>query len=196
MLNCIGCEIARGTSNHPFHKIIMNLEGGWLLNHSSESQSYLGHLTITTREHRGNWNELTPAEASTLGINIQHIEAMLKQYWTLVFKDDPIERLYVCYFNDSALAQVHHFHIHLFPRTKSMTKGISWGIVDIQEAQDFNHNYRIYDGENFINMESVNNLMEYLVKAQRSLDAGYSPEFKSWFVNQYGIPVKNFRSYL
>ena len=195
MLNCIGCEIAAGKSNHPFHKIIVNLEGGWLLNHSNESRSYLGHLIITTREHRADWNELTPAEASTLGMNMQHVEAMLKQYWALTW-NDPLERLYVCYFNDSILTKIHHFHMHLFPRTKSMLKGISWEIVDIQETPAFNPDYRIHNGKDFINTESVNNLMEYLAKAQKSLDAGYSSEFKSWFVNQYGIPVKNFRSYL
>ncbi len=189
MLDCIGCQIAEHKDNHPLHKVIVNLEGGWVLSHSSESESYLGHLILSTAEHRETWGSLSDREMSNLVPNVQFVERELKNYWLDRF-GELIAQVYVLYFNDAPKA-IHHFHIHIFPRLASMPEGLAWDIISVQRDLYFNPSYKIYENGAFITDE-VDNLMLHL----KNLITGYTNDFKSQMLNQTGLPQRNFRSYI
>ena len=131
MEECVCCKIARG-DGCGFQKIIVNMEGGWVLNHfSASNETYLGRLVLGTKQHRHDFGALSLDEATTLGRNIKHINQSLRQYWTINYPDDPIELVHVAYLNETPHIRRHiyllskiqllresHVHIHLLTRTQ------------------------------------------------------------------------------
>ena len=56
---CVCCKIARG-DGCGFQKIIVNMEGGWVLNHfSASNETYLGRLVLGTKQHRHDFGNLS-----------------------------------------------------------------------------------------------------------------------------------------
>jgi galactose-1-phosphate uridylyltransferase len=70
-------------------------------------------------------SDLSEHEATSLGRNIQNVDHALRQYWSIRFESDLIQRVYVTYFHDSVFgnsnldhqSQEWHMHMHLIPRT-------------------------------------------------------------------------------
>jgi diadenosine tetraphosphate (Ap4A) HIT family hydrolase len=178
--DCKGCKISRKI-REPRGGII-ELDGNWILNHYSGGEGFLGWVILQPRYHRMELSELNTDEANELGKNIRNIDLALRQYWAIKFTKDPIRRVYVVYFFESAFeksSDKYHLHIHLIPRTEkfrslsthvSKTKGISkeecvpliaWNIHQLSEHQDFPPDYRTKP-ENEANTREVEALMTYL----------------------------------
>ncbi len=74
--------------------------------------------------------------ASHLTPNLSPPAMALRQYWSMKFPDDPIERTYVgCFSEPKAL----HLHFHLIPRTRKFGQGnptehAAWRIIDLTET--------------------------------------------------------------
>jgi len=136
MGKCECCEIAQG-GGKGYQKIVVELEGGWVLNHFSvNKETYLGRLVLGTKCHRVDWGDLSLEEATTLGVNIKRINHSLRQYWAKIYPEDPIELVHIAYLNETPyikrlsgekLLRKLHVHLHLLPRTKQM--GRRWTIV-------------------------------------------------------------------
>jgi hypothetical protein len=105
---------------------IIEFQGDWILNHYQDQQSFLGWLALQPKYHRMDFCELTPIEASSLGINIKNIQIALREYWETYFLRDPIKRIYIVYFFESEFdlpkPTDFHLHIHLIPRTEEMDR--------------------------------------------------------------------------
>ena len=178
MEECICCKIAKG-DGCGFQKIIVNMEGGWVLNHFfADEGTYLGRLVLGTKEHQTDFGKLSEKEATTLGTNIQSINHSLRQYWAKIYPKDPIELVHVAYLNETPhinrhvyllskeqLSKESHVHLHLLPRTKEMGEAlgycaekIGFHLVDVDNVKKFPLKYRNLD-ENDIR---VINLMNYL----------------------------------
>ena len=61
MEECICCKIAKGCGEG-YQKIVVELGGGWVLNHFYGRETYLGWLVLETKEHRTDFNKLIPQE--------------------------------------------------------------------------------------------------------------------------------------
>jgi len=82
--------------------------------------------------------------------NLQGVDIALRQYWSMKFPDDPMERTYVrCFSKSKAL----HLHFHLIPRTRKLGQGnptefAAWRIFELKETwADFPESYRVRDKE-------------------------------------------------
>ncbi len=146
MEECVCCEITQGCGKG-YQKIVVELEGGWVLNHFGTSkETYLGRLVIQTKEHRTDFGELSAKEATTLGTNIQRINYSLRQYWVKIYPEDPIELIHIAYLNETPyirrlsgkeLLNKLHVHMHILTRTQKMGEAlgycaekIGWHLVD------------------------------------------------------------------
>jgi hypothetical protein len=61
-------------------------------------------------------SELDPGELAAFGQNIKRLDALLTGYWEEHFSDDPLPRVHVVYFFESAFDQPptdFHLHFHL-----------------------------------------------------------------------------------
>ena len=135
MKECDCCKIIGG-EGVGFQKIIVNMEGGWVLNHFGVSDNtWLGRLVLSTKCHRIDWGDLCFKEAITLGLNIQRINWSLRQYWSKTFPDDPIELVHFAYLNETPfikcwsgkeLLKRLHVHIHLQTRTRKMGEMLNY----------------------------------------------------------------------
>lgn len=114
---CNGCRLARGKAEFPPEGGIIRLPGGWILNHYSGSEGFLGWLAMQPTKHRLAMAKLSDEEAGALGPNIKRIEKALLKAWSKSFPKDPIEKLYVAYFFESS---DYHLHVHLIPRTRKV----------------------------------------------------------------------------
>ena len=140
MNECICCKIAGG-SGEGYQKLVVELEGGWVLNHYfTEGGTFLGRLVIVTKAHRVDWGYLSSEELKTLGINIQRINNSLRQYWAINYPEDQIELVHVAYLNESPyieckieeeLLQSLHVHLHLLTRTKAIRENLNCCIKQI-----------------------------------------------------------------
>jgi len=145
---CEGCDISRGSLLLPGG--IIELPGGWILSQYDEKESFLGWLALQPRYHRIGLSDLTKEETDALGRNIQGIDIALRQYWSLKFPDDPMERTYVGCFSESKAL---HLHFHLIPRTRKLGQGnptefAAWRIFELTETwADFPEPYRVRDKE-------------------------------------------------
>lgn len=173
--DCKGCKISRGIEE-PTGGII-KLDGNWIINHYGGDEGFLGWIALQSRFHRMELTDLSANEAKALGSNIQNIDVALRQYWSIHFQSDPIRRVYVVYFFESAFEESsdkYHLHIHLIPRTERFrplsiriekTHGIekvednvrliAWNIHQLSKHQNFPQEYRI-------GRENVEALMTYL----------------------------------
>ena len=120
---CAGC--ARSQSKQVSAGGILPLSGDWIANQYAGSEGWLGWLALQPRYHRMAISQLSDSEASALGKNIQILDGLLTQYWKHQFPKDPIERVYIVYFFESAfetpaVAETFHLHIHLIPRFESL----------------------------------------------------------------------------
>lgn len=178
--DCKGCAYSRRTEE-PRGGII-ELPGNWILNHYGGPEGFLGWLALQPRFHRMELTDLNTDEANALGINIQNIDLALRQWWAIKFSEDPVRRVYVVYFFESAFeksSDKYHLHIHLIPRTErfdslsihvSKTKGISkeecvrltgWNIHQLSKHDYFRTEYQVRE-ENNANRLKVEALMTYL----------------------------------
>ena len=103
----------------------MKLSGNWIVNQFGGEGFFLGWLALQPRFHRMELSELTDEELQSLGPNIQTLDACLTQYWRLQYPDDPVRRVYVVYFFESAFQcppekPPFHLHIHIIPRFRSL----------------------------------------------------------------------------
>ena len=170
--NCDGCKISQG-HKEVTGKLVIEMNGGWTLNHYGGGEGFLGWLALQPRYHRMELADLTEREAAFLGPNIQRIDLALRQYWSIRFDADPIERVYVVYFLEGVFAKPnpspYHLHVHLIPRTRrfdpllrkdngSTSTIIAWNIYQLVECQDFPEEYRIKG----VNKQYTENLMAYL----------------------------------
>ena len=145
---CEACDISRGSILLPGG--IIELPGGWILSQYDGKESFLGWLALQPRYHRIGLSDLTKEETDVLGRNIQGIDIALRQYWSMKFPDDPMERTYVACFSESNAL---HLHFHLIPRTRKFGQGnptefAAWRIFEITETwADFPEPYRVRDKE-------------------------------------------------
>jgi diadenosine tetraphosphate (Ap4A) HIT family hydrolase len=117
--NCDGCKRSQGIDG--VIGGIIELNGDWVLNHLNGQDGFLGWMALQPRFHRMELSQLTSSEARVLGINIQKVDKALRNYWSLRFPDDSIQRVYVVYFFESVFDKIptkFHLHIHLIPRTE------------------------------------------------------------------------------
>lgn len=168
---CDCCKVIKGCVNKCYQKILVPLEGGWVLNHYGGSDTYLGRLVLQTQCHYTKWEELQNRELKYLGKNIQLINICLRKFWEKAYPKDCIEQIYATYFNEAPykkgligdkLNEELHVHIHLLPRTKEMREAmccsdkLGWHLVDCISC--FPDDYKLTD-KNYIKAKE---LMEYL----------------------------------
>lgn len=136
--SCAGCEISQGL--RPTVGGIVKLSGNWIVNQFGGCEGFLGWLALQPRFHRMALSDLTNEELQSLGPNIQALDACLTQYWHLHFPDDPVRRVYVVYFFESAFQcpqenPPFHLHMHIIPRFLSLAtenrllrkeNGVAW----------------------------------------------------------------------
>ena len=169
--NCEGCKFSQGLSK-PQGGIVVTLDDYWVLNHYGGSEGFLGWLALQPRYHKMELSQLKEEEARSIGPHVQQIESTLRNYWSRQFSDDPIERLYIVYFFESAFESdfsrksnpYYHLHIHLIPRTKKLGGGIpwqraAWGTAKLVEQDWFPPEYQTKDKAG---VEKARNLMEFL----------------------------------
>ncbi len=152
---------------HPaLGSIIVDLDGGWTVNHYGGSEGYLGWLVLQPRAHKKEFTRLSKKELQSLGENIKRTEISLRNYWELKFPDDLIQRVYVVYFFEydsvSVKPKDYHLHIHLIPRTKRLypllkegSKTVAWRIYKVHDDPRFPLEYKK-------NKSNVQRLMQYL----------------------------------
>ena len=160
---CKGCAISQG-SEEPSGGTV-HLEGGWLLNHYQGSEAFLGWLAMQPKLHAMELSDLNEAELKSLGPNTTLIDKALRAYWVEHHKEDPIERVYVVYFFESAHEwppSKYHLHVHLIARPQSLrglqSNGESltgWRLCDVKKHSSFPLRYRP-------TQHSVSNLMDAL----------------------------------
>ena len=177
MEGCDCCNIRDGGGcGFQAKKFVVEMKGGWMLNHAAGEKTYLGRLVLHTKEHRTDFDKLNELEAQTLGTNIQRIIYYLRQYWTKSYTNDPIEIVHVAYLNETPHILRHifllseeqslkksHVHLHLLQRTKEMGEAlgycadkIGWSLLDTIDK--FPPRYKIHSIYN----EEAQDLMRYL----------------------------------
>jgi diadenosine tetraphosphate (Ap4A) HIT family hydrolase len=181
--DCKACAISRRIEEPCRGGGIIELDGNWILNHYGGDEGFLGWMALQPRFHRMELTDLNSDEANALGKNIQKIDLALRQYWAIKFPTDPVRRVYVVYFFESAFEKScdkYHLHIHLIPRTERFsslsiriekTQGIekvedgvlliAWNIHQLRQHHDFTPMYQIRE-ENEKNKRKVEALMNYL----------------------------------
>jgi len=179
MWNCQVCETTKD-SCHIFHKIVVNMEGKWVLNHfGDDHRNLLGRLVLAPerKRKRKQLSKLADYQAKALGINLRKIDKELKNYWRENIRDDTLECVYVTYFKETKNSGV---HFHIFPRTKNMKKranahgcmGIGWEYVSILDCPSLQGNYRVID-ENQCIIKGTENRVSHLMGYLKSkLDVG------------------------
>ena len=84
--------------------------------------------------------ELADVELRYLGPNIKALDNALTNYWHVQYPQDPMKRVYVVYFFESAFpkppeAHPYHLHVHIIPRFERFdapdrlrytADGVSW----------------------------------------------------------------------
>lgn len=174
MEECECCKILRGGGCvYQAKEYIVELEGGWVLNHRGVGKkTYLGCLILQPKSHRVDFGDLSMKEATILGINIQRINHSLRQYWGQNYRDDPVERVYVVYFNetpfdkkvlDTKRLEASHVHLHMLVRTKKMGGGdpsniVGWKILDEDTIKSYPPAYQCLKEDD----DRVKQLMSYL----------------------------------
>jgi len=170
MGNCYCCNIINGGGvGFQAKEYVVELEGGWVLNHCGGDSTYLGYLILQTKRHRSEFHELTSEEASCLGRNMQHINLSLRHYWSVKYSDDPVERVYAAYLNETpyfkhltgeALLEESHIHFHLLTRTRNVAKNL----VDCPDTLGWNLLKNIEKFPSYLrgNDDDKINLMKYL----------------------------------
>lgn len=119
--SCYECKVSIGQGGVSERGNIIELPGGWILNHYGLEEGFLGYLALQTRKHRKDFAELLTNEAVALGGNIKDIQMALRDYWSESFPKDPLERIYVVYFSEYSS----HLHFHIIPRPKSVRRKIN-----------------------------------------------------------------------
>ena len=180
MEGCECCTIIDGEgSGFRANNYIVELEGGWVLNHCGGENTYLGYLILQTKCHRVDFGDLSPEEAKSLGMNIKRINDSIRKYWESIYPEDQVELVHVAYLNETPYIRRHiylsnrpqlsresHVHIHLLTRTRKMGEAlgycaekIGWHLLD--NVSRFPPNY--------LNIEEddtpVVDLMDYLKKS-------------------------------
>src|SRR5215831_1791213 len=133
-MKCRGCMMYTGEYK-PRGDTIVDLPGGWTINHYGSSEGYLGWLALQPRIHRMNLAELSPIELQSLGENTHQVETALTSYWQANFPCDPLERMYIVYYFESVFDEPKHedfhLHIHLIPRPQRLYPLLKEGSVII-----------------------------------------------------------------
>ncbi len=126
---CKGCAISREDCSEELvvrighHGGILRV-GKWVLHHYTPrdpNEGFLGWLTLQPYEHREKLSHLSDRERESDGEQeefggiLAAIEEALDAYWKKEFLKDPLEHVYVAYFQESSK----HFHVHIVPRPKS-----------------------------------------------------------------------------
>ncbi|MCH7887028.1 MAG: hypothetical protein IIA58_03610 [Candidatus Marinimicrobia bacterium] len=187
---CEGCQISRGENTEIKGRII-SLDEYWVLNHYSSKQAFLGWLALQPRNHRMELTDLKREELIALGIHIQNIEMGLRQYWSIHFKDDLLERVYVVYFFEGIFDKKNnepdpckfHLHFHLIPRPNSFDKTEllredekeeskttinAWNIYKLNQCEKYQEKLRSdyklnFEEESAESEQKVSALMEFLM---------------------------------
>jgi diadenosine tetraphosphate (Ap4A) HIT family hydrolase len=136
---CKACGYVKG---EPVPGGTVSLPGDWFLNHYRGTEGFLGWLALQPCEHRMSIRDVSEKEAKNLGWNIKLVDKFLGYYWENRF-NDPVERLYIAYFFESAGSEPFHLHIHLIPRFRSIeTRLRAWKIPDATKSATFPDRYR------------------------------------------------------
>jgi diadenosine tetraphosphate (Ap4A) HIT family hydrolase len=171
---CKGCRISQGIEEPRRGGGIIELDGNWILNHYGGDEGFLGWMALQPRFHRMELTDLNTDEANALGKNIQNIDLAMRQYWAIEFPKDPVRRVYVVYFFESAFeksSDKYHLHIHLIPRTEKLGdllreegKVIAWNIYKLSKPNKSNEFPPEYmaQPENDEDRRKVEALMTYL----------------------------------
>jgi diadenosine tetraphosphate (Ap4A) HIT family hydrolase len=100
---------------------VISLPGGWSVNHYGGSEGFLRGLALQPFGHRMCLQDLTGEELEKLGPNLQALDRELTAYWEQQFPDDPLRRVYVLYFFETAFKsgarERFHLHVHVIPRS-------------------------------------------------------------------------------
>jgi hypothetical protein len=130
--SCTGCDISRGIVT----KVggLLTLPGDWTANQYGGGEGFLGWLALQPRFHRMEFSDLSCVEAAALGPNIKALDRALRAYWDRQFVGDPVLRVYVVYFFESAFedpkpSESYHLHIHIIPRFRSLEPALQAGQV-------------------------------------------------------------------
>lgn len=124
-VGCKSCEISQGVGAVLRRGGIVELSGNWVLNHYGGDEGFLGWLALSPRFHRRDIADLEADEAMAMGKNIQRVDLALRQYWSITFPNDLVQRVYIAHFHESVFGDTKstlpsddwHSHIHLIPRT-------------------------------------------------------------------------------
>ena len=124
-LGCAGCHTSQDL--RPIPGGVVGLPGDWIVNQYAGGEGWLGWLALQPRFHRDSIQELTTGELAALGPNIKSLDAALTAYWRLQFPSDPVPRIYVVYFFESAFEEPKprerfHLHMHVIPRFASLAE--------------------------------------------------------------------------
>jgi diadenosine tetraphosphate (Ap4A) HIT family hydrolase len=144
--DCERCDISQRSILLPGG--IIELQGDWILTQYNEKESFQGWMVLQPRCHRRELTDLTKDEGDLFVKNIQRVDTVLRQYWSIKFPDDPIERTYVTSFSE---AEGLHLHFHLIPRTRGLGQGnpqeyVAWRIFELTDTwKEFPERYRIKD---------------------------------------------------
>lgn len=125
-VSCISCQYARGRTT-PLGGVV-NMDA-WALTHYAGPEGYLGWLAAFPQRHVTTWSDLRSSELGKVGALVRMAEAGLRRYFHRVHAD-PLERVYLVYFYESAFEPdcAYHMHCHLIPRTQTMPlEGRGWG---------------------------------------------------------------------
>jgi len=154
--DCKGCQVSQGID---VPGGVVRLPGNWRLNSYGGSEGFLGWLALQPRYHRMSLAELLPDELRELGPNIRAIDRAITQYWKEEYSD-PVERLYVIYFFESADEEPFHLHLHLIPRFRSLSAEMrAWKVAKATKNKLFPSTYT---REAVEYADRVRRLMDYL----------------------------------
>lgn len=147
---CKACDISQG--NEQLAGGIIKLDKFWILNHYQGPEAFLGWLALQPSRHVMELSDLTKDELVALGPNIKRIDKALHTYWKNNFPEDPIERVYVVYFFESAYEwppSKYHLHLHLIARPRCFRglqrngdSQVGWRLYDVKTHPSFPVKYR------------------------------------------------------
>lgn len=172
---CNSCKLSRGQD--PKNRIIINLQGDWILNHYNGSEGFLGWLALQPRYHYMGIAELGDDETNTIGNNFANIIKCLKNYKEGVFSNHEIERVYVIFFGEGCFDRpkpsCYHMHFHIIPRLKCFDDFLreydslnnssinAWNIYKLSSLEIFRKKFKEFIGRP---EDEIRRLMMYMEK--------------------------------
>lgn len=140
-----------------------------------------GHTLVILKQHR---DDIT--SPALFGSELQYLLNDIHNIAVLLKSKLGAERIYIASLCDG----IQHLHFHLIPRYKNDKTGFQF-MGDLEKGYYESPFYLKPDTEKV-------KLLEDMAKFIRgeNVTQGYSNDFKCWFVQEYGMPVSNFRKFI